>query len=212
MRLAVATRNKGKVEEIREILSDLPIEIYWLEDFPDAPRIEEDGDTFEENASKKASVIAGYLGMPTIADDSGLLVEALNGEPGVRSARFAGEGASDSDRNAKLLSLLRGVPRERRKAKFVCVLVLAFPDGREVSFRGECEGYITDPPRGKHGFGYDPVFLVPEYGRTFAELGPEVKNRISHRAKALRKLKKFLEEELSDEGLKDLQGDKREDT
>ena len=212
MRLAVATRNKGKVEEIREILSDLPIEVYWLEDFPDAPQIEEDGDTFEENASKKASIIARYLGMPTIADDSGLSVEALNGEPGVRSARFAGEGASDADRNAKLLSMLQGVPHVERKAKFICVLVLAFPDGREVSFRGECEGYITDPPRGEHGFGYDPVFLVPEYGRTFAELGPKVKNRISHRAKALRKLKEFLAEELSDEGHKDLQRDKREDT
>lgn len=200
----MATRNKGKVKEIREILSDLPVEIHWLEDFPDAPKIEEDGDTFEENASKKASIIAKYTEMPTIADDSGLMVEALNGEPGVRSARFAGEGASDAERNAKLLSMLRDVPPERRKAKFVCVVALAFPDGRIISFRGECEGYIADHPRGNHGFGYDPLFLVPEYGRTFAELGPEVKNRMSHRARALRKLKEFLAKELEDEGLKDL--------
>jgi XTP/dITP diphosphohydrolase len=192
MKLVVATRNRGKVEEIREILSDLPIQVYSLENFPDAPEVEEDGDTFEENASKKASVIARYTGLPTIADDSGLQVDALNGEPGVRSARFAGKGASDAERNAKLLSLLRGIPYPERTARFVCVVALARPGERPSLFRGECQGYITDRPRGKSGFGYDPLFLVPEYGRTFAELGPRIKNRISHRAKALGKLKEFL--------------------
>ena len=177
------------------MLSDLGVELLPMEDF-NLPPIEEEGETFEENASKKALTVSSLTGLPAIADDSGLVIEALGGEPGVRSARFAGENASDADRIAKLLSLLEGVPFEGRKAKFVCVIALANPEGEVKLFKGECQGYISTEPRGEEGFGYDPVFIVPRYGRTFAELGLEVKNRISHRAKALEKLRGYLAERL----------------
>ena len=197
MRLVAATRNRGKIKEISEALSGLGVELIPLDELPDPPEIEEKRETYEENAAHKALIAARHSGLPAVADDSGLEVEALGGAPGVRSARFA---ASDAERIAKLLKLLKGVPFERRRARFVCVVAFATPDGQVELFRGECHGYITEEPRGEEGFGYDPVFLVPEYGKTFAELGLEVKNRISHRARALRKLRGFLERRLSDEG------------
>lgn len=199
MRLVAATRNRGKVREISEALSGLGVELIPFDELPDPPQIEEEGETYEENAAHKALTVARHTGLPAVADDSGLEVEALGGAPGVRSARFAGEKASDEERIAKLLKLLEGLPLKRRRARFVCVIALATPDGRVELFRGECYGYIAEEPKGKGGFGYDPVFLVPEYGKTFAELGLEVKNRISHRARALRKLRSFLEGRLSDE-------------
>lgn len=194
MRLVVSTRNRHKLDEIRRILSDLDFEILSLDDHPDAPEVIEDEPTFEANALKKAMTISQHIGLPTIADDSGLVVDALNGKPGVMSARFAGDDATDLDRNNKLLSLMKAVPDEDRTARFVCVIALALPDGRHFLFRGECEGLITREVRGENGFGYDPVFFVPSHQLTFGEMRPEIKNSISHRGRALRKLKDFLAE------------------
>ncbi len=193
MKILLATRNPGKVREIREILRGLPLEIRSLEGLEGVPEVEEDGATFLENALKKARVLAHWAGDWTLADDSGLEVEALNGEPGVHSARYAGEGASDEQNNAKLLDALRGLPMEARKARFRCVMALVSPQGEEWVVEGTCEGYVAEAPRGQGGFGYDPLFYVPELGRTFAELSPEVKNRISHRAQALARLRVVLE-------------------
>jgi len=152
----------------------------------------EDGETFVENALKKATVVARATGKLTIADDSGLEVEMLNGRPGVYSARFAGNGAGDDANNAKLLGLLKGVPPDKRGACFKCVLGIATPQGKTAFVEGECRGIIIDAPRGQHGFGYDPVFLVPECNQTFSEMPPEQKNAISHRSRALRKLLDIL--------------------
>ena len=200
MKLVVATNNPHKVREITIILRGLPsseakgqnCEILSLKDFPGAPIVIEDGDTFEENAVKKASIIARHTGLLTLADDSGLEVDALDGEPGVRSARFAGENATDEDRNRKLLNLLKDVPESKRSARFKCAMALSNPQGDTDVVLGVCEGSIAFEPRGDTGFGYDPVFLVPGYGKTFAELGPDIKNSISHRAIALEKIKKSL--------------------
>ena len=192
MTIVLATRNPGKIEEIREALSGLDIAFRTLSDFPDLPEIREDGTTFRENAEKKALTVARATGLPALADDSGLEVDALGGAPGVRSARFAGEGADDRSNNRKLLDLLRGVPPERRTARFRCVLALAFPDGRVYTVEGTCEGRIVEDPAGEGGFGYDPLFLIPEEGRTFAQMTREEKNRISHRGRALSKLREVL--------------------
>ncbi len=196
LKIVLATKNKGKIEEIKYILKETGIadavEIHSLSDFPDIPEIAEDGTTFSENARKKAETVAGYTGLTTIADDSGLEVDALNGAPGIYSARFAGEGASDADNIKKLLRLLEGVPKEKRRARFVCMIALATPGGAVKFMEGECRGIISEEERGTSGFGYDPVFIVPEYGKTFAELGADVKNKISHRAVALGKLTTYL--------------------
>lgn len=192
MKLVVATNNPHKVKEIVNILKGQNYEILSLKNFPDAPVVIEDGSTFEENAVKKSSIIAKHTGLLALADDSGLEVDVLNGEPGVKSARFAGENATDEDRNRKLLNLLRDVPESKRNARFKCAIALSNPQGDTHVVLGVCEGSIAFETRGNKGFGYDPIFVVPCYGKTFAELGPDIKNRISHRAIALPKIKKFL--------------------
>ena len=194
MKLVLATRNKGKIAEIKEILADFQaIELLSLADFPDLPKIEETGTTFEENAILKAKTIAKLTGYLTLADDSGLTVEYLNGAPGVYSARYAGENATDAENNAKLLKALAGVPWEKREAAFVCVIALCWPQGECYTCEGRCEGIIALEPKGNYGFGYDPLFYVPAYGKTMAELEPEIKNQISHRAMALKALIPLLE-------------------
>lgn len=196
MKIFLATGNKHKIDEIKAIFKNLKdIEILSIKDGIEIPEVVEDGDTFEANSAKKALEIAKFTGMITIADDSGLCVDALNGEPGVYSARYSGEGATDALNNAKLIKNLQGI--ENRKAHFVSVITLGKPDGRAYSFRGEVDGEIIDIPRGDTGFGYDPHFYVAEYGKTLAEM-PEMKNVISHRANALKKLEVELEDILKD--------------
>ncbi len=196
MKIFLATGNKHKIDEIKAIFKNVKdIEILSIKDGIETPEVVEDGDTFEANSAKKALEIAKFTGMITIADDSGLCVDALNGEPGVYSARYSGEGATDASNNAKLIKNLQGI--ENRKAHFVSVITLGKPDGRAYSFRGEVDGEIIDIPRGDTGFGYDPHFYVAEYGKTLAEM-PEMKNVISHRANALKKLEVELEEILKD--------------
>ena len=193
MKLVLATRNEGKVREIGEILKDENgIELLSLRNYPDAPDVVEDGRTYEENAIKKASVLAEYSGHLTIADDSGLAVDALDGAPGIHSARYAGENASDEDRIVKLLDALQDVPDNRRSGRFICAVAIAEPHAQVQVVRGVCEGRIIRTPRGTAGFGYDPIFVPVGYERTFAELGDEIKNQISHRAKALDEARKLL--------------------
>ncbi|WP_456430963.1 XTP/dITP diphosphatase [Thermosulfuriphilus sp.] len=189
--IILATRNKGKLRELRALLKDLPIEVKGLDGF-DVPSVVEDGRTFLENALKKAKAVALATGLPALADDSGLEVEALGWAPGVYSARYAGPEATDEDRNAKLLEALASVPPERRRARFRCVAVVYHPSYRWFAVEGICEGYIAEAPKGEHGFGYDPVFFVPEFGKTMAELSPEIKNKISHRARAMNRVKEIL--------------------
>lgn len=188
----MATGNRGKFMEIKELLQDTVAKLYTLEDFPEIPPVEEDGATFAENAVKKAQNAAQATGKPVIADDSGLEVGALGGRPGVYSARFAGEGAGDAENNAKLLREMADIPDGEGAAAFHCVVALCFPDGSCRTFSGELKGIILKEPKGAGGFGYDPLFLVPEYGRTLAELPMKVKNVISHRGKALVGLKEHL--------------------
>ncbi|NOR26337.1 MAG: XTP/dITP diphosphatase [Desulforhopalus sp.] len=202
--LVIATRNKNKLREFREILKDLQIEIQSLDDFGPTPEAIEDGETFDENAYKKAIRTAKVLGLPAIADDSGLVVDALNGEPGVYSARYAGENATDEENCNKLLNALQGV--ENRKAHFQCVLSIAVPSGPALTYEGKCDGVIIDDKRGDNGFGYDPIFYFEEFGKTFAELSMEEKNKVSHRGKALTEvkaevsmIKKWLEQRLLEE-------------
>jgi XTP/dITP diphosphohydrolase len=190
--LLVATGNRGKFIEIKDLLRDTVADLYSLEDFPEIPPVEEDGATFAENAVKKALSAAQVTRKPVIADDSGLEVDALGGRPGVYSARFAGEGAGDSANNAKLLGELADISDGQETAAFRCVIALCFPDGNCRTFSGELGGIILKKPRGTGGFGYDPLFLVPEYGLTLAELPLAVKNSISHRGKALALLKEYL--------------------
>jgi XTP/dITP diphosphohydrolase len=184
--IVLATRNPGKTAEIRELVAGFPVEIKNLSDFGPIPPVEEDGTTFEENAYKKSSFTARVLGYPALADDSGLAVQALGGAPGVFSARYAGENATDEDRCRKLLSELRDC-RDRRAA-FECVISLAVPTGPALTYEGRCEGLIAEAPSGANGFGFDPVFFYPALNRTFAELPREEKSRVSHRGKALRQL------------------------
>lgn len=185
--LVLATNNEGKTEELRALLADFPVEIKNLGDFGPTPTPEEDGETFEENAVKKARFTAKVLGLPALADDSGLMVEALGGAPGVRSARYAGDKATDSENNAKLLLELENM--ENRKAAFVCVVAIAVPWGPTLIYEGGCEGTITREPAGSKGFGYDPVFYYPPLQKTFAQLSTEEKNRVSHRGQALVELR-----------------------
>lgn len=194
MKVFLATGNKKKIDEISKILDGSNIEILSIKDGIEIPEVIEDGNTFEENSKKKALEIAKFTNMITIADDSGLCVEALNDEPGVYSARYSGENATDAENNKKLVVNLKNV--KNRKAKFVTVMTLGKPNGESYSFRGEVQGEIIDIPRGKDGFGYDPHFYVEEYDKTFAEM-PEIKNKISHRAKALNALKKGINEILN---------------
>jgi XTP/dITP diphosphohydrolase len=192
LELVIATKNPGKVREIRKALRGLRIRLHSLNDFPEIPDVEEGGKTFTENALKKARFYANYLKKITIADDSGLEVDALGGLPGIHSARYAGEGASNRENNRKLLKEMEDIPLSKRKARFRCVLALVSPDGRETIAEGVCQGRIGLREVGRRGFGYDPLFLLPQYGKTIAQLSIEEKNRISHRGKALRKLRKML--------------------
>jgi XTP/dITP diphosphohydrolase len=188
----VATENPGKLREIRESLGEMEVQILSLTDLPPLPAVEENGNTFLENALKKALTVAQRTGKLTIADDSGLEVDHLEGEPGVRSARFAGEGASDADNNRKLLQCLEGIPPSQRGATFCCVIAVVDPQGKKSWVEGSCRGLIGEKERGTLGFGYDPLFIIPELGKTLAELPLEEKNRISHRGKALVALKRAL--------------------
>lgn len=184
----VATRNRGKLGEIREILGGLPIEVISMEEAGIFQEIEEYGTTFEENALIKAREVRRLTGQLVIADDSGLSVDYLNGEPGVFSSRFAGVGASDSDKNNKLLELLKGVPFEKRSAQFVCVIAVILAENSFFTVKGTCDGYINTEPVGDNGFGYDPLFYMPEFGMTTAQMAADQKNTISHRGKALVKM------------------------
>lgn len=193
MTVVVATGNQHKLDEIGKILEDFEIQVKSMKDVNLAGlEIIEDGSSFEENALIKARMVMEKTGFITIADDSGLEVDALGNQPGIYSARFAGENATDEMNNQKLLGLLADVPLDKRTGRFVCAMAAVFPDHHEIVLRGECEGIIGTNEKGEAGFGYDPLFIVPEYGLTFAELGLEVKNKISHRAKALEKLKQAL--------------------
>ena len=193
--LLVGTTNAGKLGEIETALKDLPIRIIPLSRLGAFPSVVEDGQTFEENALKKARALADFSGMPTLADDSGLEVDALGGAPGIHSARYSGEDATDVGNNEKLLQNLAGIPQEKRTARFVCVLALCLPASRgrrEWLFRAECEGWIAFAPKGENGFGYDPIFFYPPFGKTFGEVDRQTKGDVSHRGKALKKLAEAL--------------------
>ena len=193
MEIVLATRNKKKIEEIRRIAADLPVTILSLDNFPNCPETVEDGDTFEENAVKKALEVCQCIGKPALADDSGLEVDALNGAPGVYSARYAGGTSGNDIRNyEKLLAELKDVHDDKRGAQFVCCMALVFPDGTVKTFFGYVKGRIGHEPRGKTGFGYDPVFIPGDQKRTFAEMSGEEKDKISHRGKTLEKLADYL--------------------
>lgn len=191
--LVVATTNPGKLREIKDLLRDWDVRITSLADYPDAPRVVEDGRTFAQNALKKAASIALYTKKLTLGEDSGLEVEALRNKPGIYSARFAGEGATDKKNNAKLLRALRGVPLKKRRARYRCCAALV--DGKRIVdvVSGSCAGLIGLRSQGKNGFGYDPLFIIPRYNKTFGELSPDIKAKISHRARALKKIKKILQ-------------------
>lgn len=184
--IVLATTNKGKTREMQEILKDYPIEIKNLSDFGPIPEVIEDGETFDDNAYKKASFTARVLGFPALADDSGLCVDALDGAPGVFSARYAGEDATDADNVAKLLDTLKD--EENRKAHFQCVISIAVPTGAALTYEGRCDGILTREPAGDNGFGYDPLFFFPEFKKTFAQLSMEEKAEVSHRGKALKEV------------------------
>jgi XTP/dITP diphosphohydrolase len=195
----IATKNAGKVREFQALLGKRGVEIKSLLDFPDCPDVEETGSTFAENAILKAEAMARYFNTTVIADDSGLSIDALGGRPGVYSARYAGEEKNDQKNIAKVLSELEGVPFAKRTARFHCALAVAAPERRTAVVEGTCEGYIAEKPQGENGFGYDPIFYIPQKGKTMAQLSAEEKNQISHRAKALEKLDKQWDEIINGE-------------
>jgi len=191
--LLIATRNKGKIREFRDVLEKAGFSVFSVFDkAPDLPEPIEDGQTFADNAAIKATYYAARTGMLCLADDSGLVVDALDGAPGVHSARYAGEGHDDKANNAKLIKSLQGVEREKRTARYVCVLALAAPGKEPLLAEGTCEGLIDLKPKGSKGFGYDSYFYVPSFGKTMAELDLDEKNSISHRGAALRRLQELL--------------------
>lgn len=194
MKLLVATTNQGKLRELKQLLNHVGPDVVGLNQLIKPPVIEEDGATFADNAIKKALVLAQFSGYPTLADDSGLCVDELNGTPGVFSARYAGEQGDDKANNARLLKELQTIPLNRRRAHFHCCIALAWPDGRCTTVEGQVDGLIIDEERGTNGFGYDPLFLVPEYGKTMAELPADIKNRISHRGRALQQILPLIEQ------------------
>lgn len=193
--LVLASRNAGKTGELRGLLKNFPVELKNLGDFGSIPPVEEDGTTFDKNAYKKAAFTAKVLGLPTLADDSGLEVDALGGLPGVHSARYAGPNASDTDNSAKLSSEMKG--KTNRAATFVCVISIAVPLGMALTYEGRCEGLIAEAPAGENGFGYDPLFYYPPLKRTFAQLSVEEKNQVSHRGKAMAQLKEEFNQVLT---------------
>ena len=191
-KIVFATANEGKVKEIKEILKDFPIEVVSMKEMGITAEIEENGATFEENSLIKARALVKLTGLPALADDSGLEVDYLNGEPGIYSARYLGRDTDYDYKNNYIIDKLSGAKGEERSARFVCVISLVLPDGREFVERGVVEGLIGYEQKGENGFGYDPIFYLPEYGKTSAELPPEEKNRISHRGKALTAMKKLI--------------------
>ena len=191
-KLLLATNNQGKIREYKSLLREMPLRIVTPLEIGITTEVKESGNSFEENASLKASTLAKESGLLTLADDSGLEVYALGGEPGVLSARYAGENASDRDRIEYLLLRCKDIPGDKLNARFRCVIAIATPDGKVELCSGELAGFITTEPRGYNGFGYDPVFYLPELGKTMAELSPEQKNRISHRARAAKKAREIL--------------------
>ncbi len=192
--VVLATRNQGKVREFVELMRDLPIQVYSLEAFPRIGDLAEDGLTYTENAISKAAAVARLTGRVTVADDSGIEVDALQGAPGPQSRRFLGGHASDAARNARILKLLHPVPSERRTARYRAVVAVAQPSGDVRTFEGACEGRVATAPRGSGGFGYDPIFFVPAYGKTMAQLPLVVKNRISHRARAFAAARPYVKQ------------------
>ena len=198
MKILVATGNMGKLREIKQILTGTPYEAVSLKDLEITDTVEEDADSFSGNALKKASFCCQLTGLVTIADDSGLCVDALDGAPGVYSARYSGEGATDATNNALLLANIDAVPDEKRTAHFSCAMACVRPDGKQIVKEGQAQGVILRAPRGENGFGYDPLFYVPEFNQTFAELPADTKNRISHRGKALKALAEVLKDFLAD--------------
>jgi XTP/dITP diphosphohydrolase len=188
----IASRNQGKIAEFDQLLRELDLEVHSLTDFPGLPEVAETGATFKENALLKARAAARATGLVALADDSGLEVDYLKGAPGIYSSRYAGSDHDDDANIRKLLAALDGVPANRRSARFRCVIAITVPGGGEYLSEGVCEGRITTVPRGEDGFGYDPVFLIPSLGLTFAELGAPVKNRISHRAQAMINAREIL--------------------
>lgn len=196
-KIILATGNMGKVREFQQLMHHLPVEILTLKDFPDLPDIVEDGNTFEENAGIKAKILAEHTGILTIADDSGLCVDALGGAPGIYSARFSGSDHNDEKNNALLLEKLQGIPKEKRTAHFVCAIAIAEP-GKPLQFtRGEVSGHILESPQGSEGFGYDPLFYVDELATGMALLTAEEKSKISHRARAYAEALPLIEALLS---------------
>jgi len=195
--LLVATRNKKKFLEIKDLLKDLPLKITSLFDYPDCPEIIEDGKTFHANAVKKAITIARHTGKLIMGEDSGLEVKALENQPGVYSARFSGEGATDKKNNAKLLKLLKGVPLSKRQARYRCCVAVADGSGVIEVVSGSCSGLIAESLKGMNGFGYDPLFLIPRFGKTFGELDASVKAKMSHRSRALKKFRRVIEKYLA---------------
>lgn len=191
MQIVLASRNPHKLIEIRQLLPP-QIQVIPVSELAPGLDIPETGRSFRENAYAKAKIVADFTGRLSLADDSGLQVDALNGEPGIYSARYAGPGAKDEDNNRLLLERMAGIPPERRTAQFVCVIALAEPGEKAYFAEGILKGVIALEPHGRHGFGYDPLFIVPEYNHTFAQLGPEIKNRISHRAQAMNKANQIL--------------------
>jgi len=193
-KLVIASHNQGKVKEIQEILEGLPLEIIPIGLYPGFIMPEEDGKTFTANAVKKAQAVAGFTGEMSLADDSGLEVLALNREPGVLSARYAGEDCDPQANNRLLLEKMKDIPRHQREAQFRCVIALAIPSGKTYTVEDSCQGLITESPEGELGFGYDPLFFYIPASRTFAAMSAEEKNLVSHRGKAMRKIRKLLEE------------------
>lgn len=191
--LIVASRNKGKVGEIKALLTNLPFKVTSLLDYPRIPEIIEDGKTYRANALKKAREVALATGKMAMSDDSGIEVKALDNAPGIYSARFAGEGASEKARNKKLFAMLKGIPMHKRQARYRCVIALVDAKGRELGVvQGTCSGYVTTRDIGNNGFGFDPLFLLKRYNKTFGQLPPELKAKISHRARALKKFRLLL--------------------
>lgn len=200
VKLLVATNNPGKVKEYKDLLAGLPLELTYPAQEGLDIEVAETGGSFAENATLKAVAYARASGLPTLADDSGLEVDALGGEPGIRSARYAGKGASDEECYQLLLKNLKEVPWEERTARFRCVIAVATPEGQIHTAEGACEGIIAFAPKGEHGFGYDPIFYFQEYGMTMAELPLETKNQVSHRAKAMQGAREILEQKLEVRG------------
>jgi len=192
--IILGTRNHGKIAEFRSLFRGMPTKLFSFYDFPEMPAVVENGKTFQENAEKKAKTIAKKAGRLAVSDDSGLEVDFLQGKPGVFSARFSGEKATDRENTRRVLKLLESAPWEQRGARFVCVICIADPKGKTSFATGECKGRISFEMRGTHGFGYDPIFVPEGYTRTMAELGPEIKNQISHRAVAIGRFQALLKD------------------